>query len=909
MAILKDEEEQKGQGTSQLLGQAPQTPQTQQAGQQPQQQESQAPAMIGGSSATQTSAPVKAMPKQQKAGTGTFSNLKSYLQAAQGGGQQKVAQAATQQVQKLGAGAQKGITQAQQTFGQKVGAGSGAIFQAGENQYLDPEKAIEQARKSTEEILGAARGVTYQAPEQRQPTQLTPEQIAAQNQERANLEGTVGDYRVGPVLPRPESDAIRQYKAGELVTPLVSESQPAAPAQPQQYFTPEQTQRFSEIINAQYQGPESLQQAGLYESAAQKARSAQEAATNAQTATGRELLLKDIFGRSRDYSRGASKLDALLLNTSRQGLEQLQEQAKVAGGMQQQLQAAQNQSVAEAQNRARAIEGIRSGARGEFTKQQGEELAQTESRIEGAKTQAQELRDYFSNIFKDTQNKPVDLSATEAALLGIESGEGFYNLTPEQLLNFQDLKKEKLISKNERARLEALSQLAGMASDKGLSTEFFTPYQDASLAGTQSTLNALNQENIRSQLNTQEKQFLENINRDITGYGTGSASYDKGMFQGKGWVKDSAEFSQNLSELLSKAGYNITPEDRQVMSSPEVLKAIMGAAEQGGSEQEILARAYSTMQQTPTAEGVTSSLTSGGVTETPELDIAGLAKTAGEAQLAQTGAQGLAGLAATGFGSPAVASVAPYYLLAKLATDADFREQVGGLTKTVLGEEAGKFTESALSTVDAVGGLTDMLGSMATLGMNESFGSDLFGGGKSSARKKATKKAQEAAAKNLRSEIQSGLGEAGFERRASILNKDITQEGISKMQTEQSNINKELQDKQTQIKQADLAKQKYKNVNIDNSIFQLEQSLSNKRLKPSQKKYLQSQLDEYKSVKDLIQLDTAKMSEDINKLSSQSKDLSGKLKQQESLLGRASAVQERNAGLMELLKRLDKTNI
>ena len=99
------------------------------------------PATIGGSSATQTSAPVKAMPKQQKAGTGSFSNLKTYLQAAQGGGQQKVAQAATQQVQRLGSGAQKGVQQAQESFGRQMQAGSGAVFQGEQGQALSQEEA------------------------------------------------------------------------------------------------------------------------------------------------------------------------------------------------------------------------------------------------------------------------------------------------------------------------------------------------------------------------------------------------------------------------------------------------------------------------------------------------------------------------------------------------------------------------------------------------------------------------------------------------------------------------------------------------------------------------------------------------------------------------------------------------
>jgi hypothetical protein len=201
MATLKDEEEQKGQGTSQVLGQGMAQP-AQPTGQAPQQAQSSAPAMIG-SSATQTSAPVQNMPKQ-KAGTGSFANLKSYLQAAQGGGQQKIAQAATQQVQKLGTGAQRGLQQAQEAFGRRMEAGSLANMGTAQQEAAD--------------VISTARGTTYQAPQPATTTtQPTTEQTGTQATEEASAQPT-----------------------------------PPQPAQPQQYFTPEQQQRFAEIINAQY---------------------------------------------------------------------------------------------------------------------------------------------------------------------------------------------------------------------------------------------------------------------------------------------------------------------------------------------------------------------------------------------------------------------------------------------------------------------------------------------------------------------------------------------------------------------------------------------------------------------------------------------------------------------------------
>ena len=496
MAIVKDEEQQQGQGTSQALGQGMAGQPQQQPEEQQPQQTSSAPATIGASQPTQPSMP---MPKQPKAGTGTFSNLKNYLQAAQGGGQQRVAQAATQQVQKLGVGAQKGTQQAQEAFGRRMEAGS--------------LKGMETAAQEAKGIIGTAKGVTYQAP----PAPASQPQTQA----AAPVEGQA------PTLPTP--------------TP--------APAQApvQQYFNPEQTQRFAEIINAQYQGPASLQQAGLYEQAAQKARTAQEAAQKTQTALGREQLLKDVFGRTRDYSRGVSKLDALLLNASQEGVKQLQEQAQPAAKAQEALQTAQNVSTNEAAQRQAAIEGIRSGARQEFTGVRAAEEKAVEDRLSKVVANWNQLPNYYKEMLKDREKGAMNLSQQEADILGIKAGEGLYNLTPEELIKTTAADKSKLISKNELSRQLALSQLAGTDVSNQLQKDIL--YSDLSKAGTQTAEDALDKAGIRDVLNAQEKAFREQTaGQNIVGEGS-----KKHKSSGKRYY---AQETANLKDLLEKAGYD-----------------------------------------------------------------------------------------------------------------------------------------------------------------------------------------------------------------------------------------------------------------------------------------------------------------------------------------------------------------
>ena len=524
MAVLRDKEEEKGQGTSQALGQPVAGQMQQQEPTEAQPAQPSGPATIGGSSATQISAPVKAMPKQQKAGTGTFANLKSYLQAAQGGGQQKVAQAATQQVQRLGTSAQKGVQQAQESFAGQLGAGSGAIFKGAQpGQYLEAGDVQEKAKEKTAQLLGAAKATTYQA----------------------------------PIQAAPQTQA-----AGEAPTTTQT-----SVAQPQQYFAPEDLQSFANIINAQYQGPQSLQQAGLYEQAARKARAAQEAGELTQTTGGREQLLRNIFGSTRDYSRGASKLDALLLNASEQGVRQLQQQAQPALQAQQALQAAQNLSANEAASRAAAIEQIRSGARQQFAETRTAEEKAVEDRLAQVAQNWSQLPEYFKNLLK-TRKEGQALSTEEAGILGLRSGQSLYGLD-ESAIQQTAMERARNISKDELSRQLALAQLAELDKSKSLQKDL--TFTDLEKAGTQNILQSMDLAGVRRNLAEREAEAIKKISGSKV-----PLSAELVNEWGNKYGYDAKDF-QNLYNLMqSKAGFSAmgSPTEPLVESGESILKSI-----------------------------------------------------------------------------------------------------------------------------------------------------------------------------------------------------------------------------------------------------------------------------------------------------------------------------------------------
>jgi hypothetical protein len=346
MAYLnQDDEENQGQGLNQTLGQPNQqgqAPTGEPQPQEPQPQQSSGGSTIGGGNTAQPSVP---MPKQgaQKAGTGTFTNLKNYLQANQGN---RVASAASQRVQNVATGAQKGVGHATNVFGQRVEQGSLAN--------------MGNALTDVKDTLKAATSKTYQAPN---------------TQVQANTAG---------------------------------------PQQPQ-------VDRFGEVINAQYKGPQSLQDAGLYNPAAEKVRVAAQTGKQTQTASGRQDLLSDIYGRQRDYSRGQNQLDSLLLNTSAEGVAQLQQKGQQATATQGALEQAQMGSGNLATQRTKDIETIRSGARKEFTDTQKAQNTAVANRITAMTTapaldaQGKQIqkRDAAGKPMVDATGKPIMLTQWE----------------------------------------------------------------------------------------------------------------------------------------------------------------------------------------------------------------------------------------------------------------------------------------------------------------------------------------------------------------------------------------------------------------------------------------------------------------------------------------------------------------
>lgn len=337
--------------------------------------------------------------------------------------------------------------------------------------------------------------------------------------------------------------------------------------------------RFADIINARYSGPESLRSTGAYDEALNRVNKAQDLATLSKTAGGREDLLAQLYGRpGSEYTRGMSRLDAALLNTNKGAMEGIQAEAQKLGGMRDQLSRANVDTQIAARNRASEIANIRQQSRDAFTKEQEAERALTEGRLDEAIKSGNEFAQYFKDQLTG-KTGTTTLNPYEAALLGVSSGEGLYNLGGDAV-KIANLDRARMISQDEFARQKALADLAQLDQAKELSTNL--KYSDQSLAGTQSAIDALDVAGTRAALNEAEQRFREDAEAaDLVGTGRGKAS--KGNWMGKKTKTAQTTIRNNVADMLEAAGYDMNSEIGQnaaksILSSEEATSKFLTGA-------------------------------------------------------------------------------------------------------------------------------------------------------------------------------------------------------------------------------------------------------------------------------------------------------------------------------------------
>lgn len=153
----------------------------------------------------------------------------------------------------------------------------------------------------------------------------------------------------------------------------------------------------------------------------------------------------------------------------------------------------------------------------------------------------------------------VNLSQLESEALGIQGGEGLYDILNKQgvdgLFKTATADKNKLVSKDEQAqlaRLQSLAELAKGYGSEGSGIDYRNQFTDKDLAGTQNATSALDMDNFKNLLQGAERDFRTDAagsNVVGQGYGTGSSGGLLDTKRAQAWKT----VDTNFGDLLGKA--------------------------------------------------------------------------------------------------------------------------------------------------------------------------------------------------------------------------------------------------------------------------------------------------------------------------------------------------------------------
>lgn len=489
----------------------------------------------------------------------------------------------------------------------------------------------------------------------------------------------------------------------------------------------ESDRRIKSILDAAYKGPQRLEELGSFGDVQSKA---QEAERLRQQLSGsnqnkQELMRKALEKRNSQYSEGAKRLDELLL-TGDKPQEYLQQLQTDIGDVGQDLATASQSARQGAIERAGELSDIRSQARDYLQSKSTQRLSDVEREIERQMGIGTDLADYFTELI-GKQDSGLDLGSLEAQTLGIQSGTGMYNLLkdPEQReallsgLNASDrLEAEKMITRNEQAQLAELERLARLSSDYGVADSglnFKNRFTNADLAGSQSALDALDLGDFRERLIGAEQDFRDSADKTIKGIGEGKAKYWNASGTNKRYAKQRTTATANLKDALAKSGYDFDSDINTGYTSEEDTRNFL----ENLTNQANQARLNSRSQNNTVLDH------------------------------AQDAAEFATGIGAI---SPTLDFINDY----GFGTVDNIGKEISGI-----GGDIGKIAGGAIS------GLSD-LGSDLVSGLSGIFG----GGRKEAAKKKAKKKANEAAIKDLKAKFNNAINQSGFQNRANVQDTD-----------------------------------------------------------------------------------------------------------------------------------------
>lgn len=319
-----------------------------------------------------------------------------------------------------------------------------------------------------------------------------------------------------------------------------------------------QVNRFKDISNAQYKGPQGLEGSSKYQGASQNIQKAQEMQQNAQTDEGRFNLLQNAYARP-DYSQGQKKLDNLLVTGNQQAKANIQNAATSLSDIPGLWEAAHGTAADLASQRTAQSNAVRTGAQQGLLSGRTSRAGEIDSRLAGVQGQWTGEYDRLNNMLSGYQGGDLELTQADVDKLGLTgTGQGIYNtLKDAPASSYMDLKAfdaSKVVNKDEVAQLNALDRLAQQFGGPATAR-----YTDVNQAGTLGLDNNLDATRFGQAARAAEAGFQDYArNTNVSGTGSNAQSWYNGLGgTNKHWENASTNINANLKDYLDTGNFSI----------------------------------------------------------------------------------------------------------------------------------------------------------------------------------------------------------------------------------------------------------------------------------------------------------------------------------------------------------------
>lgn len=327
----------------------------------------------------------------------------------------------------------------------------------------------------------------------------------------------------------------------------------------------ENVNRFKEVSNAEYKGPNDISASDYYNEAQLDLNKTNDLINNSKTDEGRFNILQDVFNRP-TYSQGQKSFDNLLILGNQEAKNNIVNAANSLNDLQSKWVNAINDASELAKQRTADSIKAREYAQSNLVSNRNTRTEEIDDYLKNIENDWSKEYDNLNNILSNYKGGDLELTRKEADQLALKNaGQGIYNLLngipASNYLDLQAYDANKVVSKDQFAQLAALDKLANQFGGNSISK-----FSDINQAGTLGLNNNFTGERFGQAADQADVKFNQLANdTNINAAGHGERAYYTGLFgQNRNVAKADASMDANLANFLNNGNFNFNGQAQQL---------------------------------------------------------------------------------------------------------------------------------------------------------------------------------------------------------------------------------------------------------------------------------------------------------------------------------------------------------